>query len=287
MKIYLLPVNNKLQPTSQPFMYPHHNEDYGVEQDFHRYLALHSDMIVENPDLADWHYLPVYWTRWHLNHHHGRVGLQELKEEVSKVMLNDAKTFTICQYDDGPMVNLGRTTVFLASRPSNLGVDIPLLCSSHPIPAEMPPKRYLASFVGLMSNHVIRKHMAQVLKGRNDIYLHDGDLGTQFFIHNLLESYISLCPRGYGGSSFRFFEAMQLGVVPFLIGDQDTRPFKRFIKWEQISLFTNSISDIDVLLNAFEPTTLLTMGERAKEVWQNDLTFQKWCPYVIEELKYR
>ena len=283
MKIYLLPVDQKLQPPSQIFQYPHHNEDYGVEQDFHRYLLDHKELTVAKPESADWHYLPVYWTRRHLNHYYGQRGLGILKEEIDKIILDDSKTFTICQYDDGPLLNLGSTTEFLASRKSKEGIDIPLLSTPHQIPLVKPAKLYLASFLGRFS-HEIRQQMAQMLKGREDIYIYDGDQGTQVFVEKMLASYVSLCPRGYGGSSFRFFEAMQLGVVPFLVGDLDTRPFKNFIHWDEISFFTNSVTELAALLDAVPPAILLEMGEKARCLWENNLTYQKWCSYVLKEL---
>lgn len=90
---------------------------------------------------------------------------------------------------------------------------------------------------------------------------------------------------GYGGSSFRFFEAMQLGIVPFLIGDIDTRPFKKFINWGKVSFYSNSVSDFTNVLNSSTKSDLLSMGKRAEMVWKEQLTYQKWCQYVIKELE--
>ncbi|MEW6065208.1 hypothetical protein P378_10765 [Desulforamulus profundi] len=284
MKIYILPVPKKLQPAAQVFKYPRHNKDYGVEQDFYHYLLINRDLTVENPRLADWHYLPVFWTRWHLNHLYGKICLAELQQEMDQAILDDAKTFTICQYDDGPLVNPGRASVFLASRKSEEGIDIPLLCSPHQAPPVKPQKRYLASFVGRLATHGIRQQMAQVLKDREDVFVFDGNLGSGFFVEKLQESYIGLCPRGYGGSSFRFFETMQLGAVPFLIGDLDTRPFKRFIDWDGMSLYTNSVADLHAILDSMKPAELVEMGEWAGSFWENELTYQRWCKYVLKEL---
>lgn len=284
MKIYILPVHQQFQPQSQPFRYPPHSEDYGVEQDFLRYLQRNPEWIAHSPESADWHYLPVFWTRWHLNHDFARMGLLELKQELDRVILDDSKTFTICQYDDGPVVETGKITLFLASRKTQCGIDIPLLCTPHKIPFSKPAKKYLASFVGNSSTHPIRREMIQNLIYRHDIYLYDGHLGTNFFVEKTLEALIALSPRGYGGSSFRFFEAMQLGVVPFLIGDLDTRPFKKYISWDQVSFFTQSVSDLNDLLSSLNPYDLKPMGQRAVLFWKHCLTYQKWCPFVIREL---
>src|SRR4051812_15424405 len=83
MKIYIIPVPALLQPNKQVHMYPVHNKDYGVEQDFHYWLKK-QDLLTTNPSEADWHYLPVYWTRWHINHHFAAngEGLAELQGVV-------------------------------------------------------------------------------------------------------------------------------------------------------------------------------------------------------------
>ena len=135
MKIYLLPIDERFRPKSQPFKYPRHNNDFGVEQDFLDYLLKNKEnILVDDPIIADWHYLPVFWTRWHLNHDYAKTGLDELQEEVSNVVFDWSKTFTVCQYDDGPVIDLKNTLQFLASRKSDKGIDIPLLCQNHKMP---------------------------------------------------------------------------------------------------------------------------------------------------------
>jgi hypothetical protein len=78
---------------------------------------------------------------------------------------------------------------------------------------------------------------------------------------------------------------MQLGVVPFLIGDQDVRPFKNKIDWEKISIYTDSPAKISRILDKYSTDQLLSMGKAARLVWQNQLTYQKWCNLALEELK--
>ena len=119
MKIYILPMHSKFMPLKQPFKYPQHNDDYGIEQDFFIFLK-NNDLITDSPLVADWHYLPIYWTRWHLNHNYGKDGKEELELGVKKIILDDKKTFTICQYDRGPLIDLGQVTLFTPSRLDNM-----------------------------------------------------------------------------------------------------------------------------------------------------------------------
>lgn len=283
MKIFKLPVEKALQPERQNFLYPKHNADYGVEQDFERYLESNKHLLTDNIAEADWHYLPVYWTRWHLKHDYGRSGSQLLAQYTSASIVDDRKTFTICQYDDGPMVNLGNTIEFLASRKSAKGCDIPLLCSEHKRKLSFL-KPYYASFAGRLNTHPIRLEMRDVMHGKRGVLISEIDLPTNKYVKLITQSLVALCPRGYGGSSFRFFEAMQLGVVPALLGDLDTRPFKNFIEWDQFSLYSDNPHELIGQIMSYSPYELRIMGRKAKEIYINFLAYQKWPKLLLKEL---
>ena len=285
MKIFVLPTSEELQPTSQPFVYPDYNIDFGVEQDFVEYLTNHSELVTQDPNEADWHYLPVFWTRWHLNHDYGKNGLSELSRLADEAIIDKKKTFTICQYDDGPKVKLDGVTKFLSSRRTKIDIDIPLLAVKVKQPYIKPKKGYRASFIGRINTHPVRKRMVDVIGKRKDIFMFDGNMGVKPYITKTLESYVALCPRGYGGSSYRLFEAMQLGVVPFLVGDNDTRPFKKFIDWSKISLYTDRCDDVERILDKYTEAELKEMGREAKRVYNSDLSYKKWCNFAVKELE--
>jgi hypothetical protein len=285
MKIFILAAPSKLRPQSQPFVYPRHNRDYGVEQDFYEYLLKSPHLLVSTPVEADWHYLPVYWTRWHLRHEYGKAGREELQESVSNVILDDTKTFTICQYDDGPLIDIGKAAQCLASRKSEAGIDIPLLAAPHRKPFFYPAKRYQASFIGRASTHPVRSELMALLGQRPDAFMFDGIKGSRWFVRKTLASWIALAPRGYGGSSFRFFEAMQLGVVPLLLGDIDTRPFKNEIPWHTCSFYVTRAVDVLPILENVTHDELKSMGECANRVYVESLAFGRWCQLAINELQ--
>lgn len=285
MKVHVLPVPKVLRPGAQPFRYPKHNQDFGIEQDFFEYILGSPHLLTDDPDEASWHYLPVFWTRWHLNHDYAKHGREELQEAVDRVMRDDSKTFTICQYDDGPLTDVGRTVQFLASRKTPEGRDVPLLSSPHKKLFWNPRKKYLASFVGRVSTHPVRARMTEALRKQSNVFIFDGDRGPRFFVRRTMASYLALAPRGYGGSSFRFFEALQLGVVPLLIGDLDTRPFKRFIDWASCSFYVSDPEKLHAFINTLYPDRLIDMGRCGAEMYRNCLTFGKWCGFVLRELE--
>ena len=285
MKIYIIKTEEKFRPKRQAFKYPAHNKDYGVEQDFLSYLDKNKQLLTENPQEATWHYLPIFWTRWHLNHNYGKEGLKELEKECREKIIDYKKTFCVCQYDDGPLVNLKDAKLFLASRKDNNGLDIPLLSSTHRLPFFKRGKKFLGSFIGRTSTHEIREELKKKFSDNRDFLIADGNFGSRYFVKNTLRSFISFCPRGYGGSSFRFFESIQLGVVPFLIGDLDTRPFKEQIDWEKISFYTADTKDVDRIITSKTKEELIKMGEQAKKIYEEKISYQKWCKCLITKLE--
>ncbi|MBS1531834.1 MAG: exostosin family protein [Bacteroidetes bacterium] len=295
MKIFILNAPPLSQPQKQAFPYPAHNRDYGVEQDFLVWLKKQKQLLTGNPSDADWHYLPFYWTRWHINHNFAADGdgLAQLQQMADKVIIDDAKTFTITQFDGGSLLNLGRTVEFTAGRTTNAGIDIPILCSPHKKPFVGLKKKYLAAFNGSFQTHPIRAELQQKYAGSTDVIV-QGNLPTRFykrwfwtksFNENILRSYIALCPRGTNCTSFRFFEAMELGVAPCLIGDTDVRPFKKYIPWNEMSYYVSSINELDNLLSGLNKRDAIEKGKRAYKYWKNELYYQKWCKYVIKELE--
>lgn len=294
MKIHILKVPALLQPQSQAIKYPAHNKDYGVEQDFEIWLNKQKNTLTNNPAEADWHYLPVYWTRWHINHSFGtdEAALAHLQAEVDRVLIDDTKTFTITQFDGGTLLNLGKTVAFTAARTINKGIDIPILCSPHRKPPVPLKKKYLATFNGMFGTHPIRGEMAEKYRNSSDVLV-GGGLPTRFYKRwfwgksfnvRTMQSYIALSPRGTSCNSFRFFEAMQLGTAPCLIGDVDVRPFKNFIPWDEISYYAATIDELDHLLKNLDKDQAIEKGKKAFQYWKNELYYQKWCKYVLKEL---
>ena len=286
MKIHILPVSYKFQPPPLPNVYPPHNKrEYGVEQDFLAYLTRTPGLITHDPHEADWHYLPIFWTWYHVPNDCGKRGREPLRQEVARRVIDPQRTFTICQFDDGPLEYPAEAVQFLASRKGDKGIDIPLMSDPHAMPAAKPGKRWLASFIGRLETQPMRYDMARILGAHDFIDIQDGNWGVSYFVNQMLESYVALCPRGYGGSSFRFFEAMSLGVCPMLIGDIDNRPFKKWIDWEKISAYAETVEEAEGLLENTAPKEWLRRGECAREVYKRDLAWGKWCRFVLKELE--
>lgn len=79
-----------------------------------------------------------------------------------------------------------------------------------------------------------------------------GETDTDFrknFINNILESDYTLCVRGIGNNSIRFFETLCCGRIPVFVNTDSVLPFDHIIDWKKLCVWVekkdiDSISDV-------------------------------------------
>ena len=122
-------------------------------------------------------------------------------------------------------------------------------------------KEILCSFVGnITCNNVtpnVRQIMLNLFKSNPSFKMINSGGWTpnvngnlqQVFINTTINSKFSLAPRGYGRSSFRFFECFLLGTIPIYIwNDKNWLPFQDAIDYNKLCIVIN-ISQINELEN--------------------------------------
>lgn len=77
-------------------------------------------------------------------------------------------------------------------------------------------KSISVSFQGILQRHVIRELLNETY-GKYFLFLDS----NEDWKHILESSNFSLCPRGYRPSSFRLYEALQLGTIPIIIWEDE------------------------------------------------------------------
>ena len=80
-----------------------------------------------------------------------------------------------------------------------------------------------------------------------DRYLFKNSISYNTFSDVMSRSIFSLCPRGYGATSFRICEALQHGSIPVYISDKPWIPFNTMIDFNDYGVFID-IKDIDNIL---------------------------------------
>ena len=148
--------------------------------------------------------------------------------------------------------------------------------------AEGPwPTRHLASFVGACDGRPTRLGMLEIDDPRiqtEDTFaefvgaIRRGDESRvlelkQHHVRSMLESRFVLCPRGFGASSIRLFEAMQVGRVPVILSDDWVEP--QGPQWDRFSVRVpeRRVAELPAILEPLEGQAE-AMGRLAREAWE-------------------
>ena len=258
-------VNPAFQP-KMPFNYPPHQRGLLIEEYAYEYFK-------RNFAPSKYTYLPIFWTAFHVSRGFGK-DKQVLQEYVNS--LPKKKYWSIVQYDDGTLVDFECKTFCCAFKGD---YPIPVLCDWH---KEIRlPKRYWACFMGNLKTHPIRQEMRRALYGVSGIVVKD-KLNTKFYVEDLCRSYFALCPRGYGLTSFRLYEAMALGVIPIYISDIFWLPFQNKIDWEKCAVLIkdNEMNKIEGRIRGMTPGEMEDRKEYIKKISEEYFTMEGCCKEI-------
>jgi hypothetical protein len=173
------------------------------------------------------------------------------------------------------------------------GIPIPLVCS--PIPDKYKKetnKDIFCSFVGSIT-HPIRQQMVSILSSNNKYHLSHKQW-TDKVINNDMENFMNitsrsiftLCPRGYGKTSFRLYEVMQLGSIPVFIFDDKWIPFEDEIDWNDFSvlLHINDLSRLDEILSSFTEERINQMQNNLSKYWIENFTMESIFNKILDKI---
>lgn len=264
-------------PPEYPTYPPYHVGPY-LEEYFFYYFANLKEAV-------DRYYIPIYWTNCYLNNK-----TNGLQESINRLDPNK-KYFTISQHDDGIKESLPIDTLCFNAGGNGGGIPIPLICS--PLPAyQTKPKDIFCSFVGSITHPIREKINRTLIDSKYLIHSHPWspkirDESLRFFIEITSRSVFCLCPRGYGRTSFRLYEAMQLGSVPVYVYDAKWCPFEEEIDWPTfcILIHENNISDIDSILSRVSPSKINEMQQNLRPIWRDNFTMKSTSQKIIKYME--
>lgn len=229
-------------------------------------------------------YLPISWTNCHLKC--SKDILDKLRTYMSSLDAS-RRYFTVLQIDWGlhhPALNISLDNdldliIFSAggiTRGSKIRtVPIPLLKETLS-PSLKEEKIFKVSFVGSMT-HPIRSELLEM-------YGHMYNFTkTDNWKEIMQQSTFSLCPRGFGATSFRLYEAIQLGSIPIYIWEEDLMlPFSDILDWHSFSMIVHR-SKISTLSERVEKSDTLALSAALKKVAQQ-FTYEYTSQYILETL---
>jgi hypothetical protein len=245
-------------------------------------------------------YIPALWTNfqiedWFMSK---KEEMQISLDEYIKDNPSENGYFTVVQYDDGPLLRLPEGTVVYGACSGT--IPLPLIyedrnntlkgLKTESNRLEYKDKEILCSFVGTIT-HNVRDYCMNILSDKDGFKMHirngwstdvNEDL-QKIFVENTTRSKFALAPRGYGRSSFRFFEIFQLGSVPVYIWDDiEWLPYKDKIDYKKICI-TIHISEINNLETILRGITEEQYNEMIREYSRIKHMFdlEEMCKYVV------
>jgi len=262
-------------PTYPPYHVGPYLEDYLLE------------MFSSVDGVGGRYFIPVSWTTCYIQGPTG--GLQEALDSLDQ----SKSYFALAQHDDAILEILPpNTKVYLCSGRDGGGIPVPLVCSPLPQRTSEVERDVFCSFVGSLT-HEIRNELYEtyrdderfVFRCKNWSSSVPGD-DLQEFINLSSRSVFSLAPRGYGRTSFRFFELMQLGSIPVFVYDEPWFPYEDEIDWDEFSIRIHQ-SDIPYLgsiLSSYTEEEVETMRSRLYVRWQELFTMEAIHSWLLKDL---
>ena len=148
------------------------------------------------------------------------------------------------------------------------------------------------SFVGSVT-HPLRASLLNSLSGK-DGYLIQGfnwepsvsQDKANYFKSVMEQSRFTLCPRGYGATSYRLYESIQLGSIPVYVSDKHMLPWADELDWSEFCVVVHqaSIPGIDMTLKSFTEADIRRMQKRLKEVYNLYFTIPAVYNQIIKRV---
>lgn len=275
-------------PAEYPVYPPYHQGDY-LEEYFYKFYLLNK----RDFDNIGYTHIPVFWTNIYIT---GKN--REFLQPYLNSLTPNKNYFTVSQHDDAITEYLPFNTVHFAAGGRSGGTPIPLICSSisRENISNTVTKDILCSFVGTISTTSgLRQNLYQTLQSQPGFYFTEPrwwaptvsqEKFTEF-INITQRSWFTLCPRGYGLQSFRFFEVLQLGSIPIFVYDTEWFPFNQFIDWSTFSICVHisNIQNIPKLINNITKEKRMEMLKNGYKVYKEYFTLEQTSKYIFKTLQ--
>ena len=256
-------------------------------------------------------YIPCLWTNFQIepdfvyNENNYKKKLQDILNSWLKENPSNDGYFTVVQHADGCLLELPSNTLIYSSGGKG-DIIIPLIYEDISNRLENEEKKYyhqkdiFCSFVGSLTgnkdnNSFVRKIIFEKFKNNSEFKFNITNWdpiitkeNKDNFITKIINSKFSFAPRGYGRTSFRFYEVLNLGSVPIYVWDDILwLPYQDILDYRKFSIIIN-IKDIDNLENILNNINEKSYNNMLKEYCniKHFFNLQYMFEYIIKNLNY-
>jgi hypothetical protein len=243
-------------------------------------------------------YIPAFWTNIqnHPNFPNMKESLNILLKRAYSLFPETTPYFTVVQADLGVELVLPKNTLVFGACYGD--IPLPLIyedVTNRLLNTPRLEKRKLrGSFVGTYTHSLRQKMFLSIGRNpnfkfeTNDIWTNSvPNAAADTFIKTTLNSKYCLAPRGFGRSSFRFFEAILLDTVPvYFWDDAEWLPYKDILDYSKfsVSIHESEIDKTAQILKSISHEKYLSMVEELKRV-RPYFTLEGMSEYIISKLK--
>lgn len=279
--------NEFLLDRQDPCYPPHHTGDH-LEEAFIKYWEAEG----KGPRKL----IPIHWTA--VYNYRIKEGLGpgtpngQLRDQLQSYLqeLNPYdKYFIVCTHDDAPTECLPPDTLVFSAggNSSQIDIPIPLTCGPHEGPGDYL-RTIPISFIGSLT-HPIRYAIDHALRGKPGVFLSSTEWTPEvsedrvdLFKQVTQRSIFSLCPRGYGATSYRLYEAMQLGAIPVYVSDKHLLPWSDQIDWSKFCVIVkpNDVQNILQMTLAIPASKVRKMQDTLMSVWGKHFSIDATCKHI-------
>lgn len=288
MPLQILELGKQFRPATS-VVYPPFKNGHYMEEYFYDYATTHKDTL--NSDRV---YIPAFWTNIQIHPGFQTMcdGLNILLKRAYSLMPEGTKYFTVVQADLGVELALPKDTLVFGACYGDIPLPLIYEDTTNKLlnTSRQNQKKHLASFVGTYTTHGLRVNMFNSLNKNEGIHFEGRNIWANKvsenladkFIQTTLQSKFCLAPRGYGRSSFRFFEAMLLDCVPvYFWDDVEWLPYKDILDYSKFSV---SIQEADMgrtydILKSISDEKYQSMLEELKKV-RHYFTLEGMSEYI-------
>ena len=242
-------------------------------------------------------YIPSLWTNFQIESwfRHKKIDMHYCIHDYYRNNYNEKGYFVVVQHDDGPDIGLPENSRICGA--CNGDIILPLIYQDIDNKLEtlwnkksFQDKSLLCSFIGSITHHT-RQRIIDKFNNNSNFYISTSNNWSasidsnkqEHFIETTLKSKFALAPRGYGKSSFRFFEIFKLGTVPIYVwDDREWLPYKDILDYSKICISIH-INEIDTLEEKLLSVTEEKYNEMLEEYQKVKHMFELeyMCEYIV------
>ncbi len=234
-------------------------------------------------------FIPIHLTSYWVNNGYGNdLQAKQRMQEFFDGLDRSKKYWVVIQYDDQFVIDIK-------------DLDIVTFGMSYRLPKQKPTyvipligqmgqhyemsRRFTANFIG-NKTHTIRDKMLEAIKHNTDYYVSLNAHSHEDYNSIMAQSVFSLCPIGYGKTSFRQYEAIYQESIPVVIfEDEVMEPYGIDINEYGVKIHESSIELISEILESVSPWAIDNKRKRMNELYRDLCTYEGVYDYIIKTLQ--